>query len=101
MGEFGTVWKARDTILDRTVALKIPRRENVDAESVEKFMCEARAAAQLQHPNIVSTHEVGRHEDTLYIVSDYIRGISLADVIADHRLAFAIGHHYIKGGECT
>ena len=50
-------------------------------------MREARAAAQLRHPNIVSTHEVGRHADTLYIVSDYIRGASLADVIADHRLS--------------
>jgi len=86
MGEFGTVWKARDTILDRTVALKIPRREQLDAASIEKFMREARAAAQLRHPNIVSTHEVGRHADTLYIVSDYIRGVSLADMIADHRL---------------
>ena len=86
MGEFGTVWKARDTILDRTVALKIPRREQLDAASIEKFMREARAAAQLRHPNIVSTHEVGRHADILYIVSDYIRGVSLADVILDHRL---------------
>jgi WD40 repeat protein/tRNA A-37 threonylcarbamoyl transferase component Bud32 len=86
MGEFGTVWKARDTLLDRTVALKIPRREQLDAVSIEKFMREARAAAQLRHPNIISTHEVGRHADTLYIVTDYIRGASLADVISDHRL---------------
>ena len=49
-------------------------------------MRKAQAAAQLRHPNIVSTHEVGRHGDTLYIVSDYIRGVSLADMIADHRL---------------
>ena len=87
MGEFGTVWKARDTILDRTVALKIPRREHLDATSIEKFMREARAAAQLRHPNIVSTHEVGRHANTIYIVIDYIRGISLADMVSDHRLS--------------
>jgi WD40 repeat protein/tRNA A-37 threonylcarbamoyl transferase component Bud32 len=87
MGEFGTVWKARDTILDRTVALKIPRREHLDPMSVEKFMREAQAAAQLRHPNIVSTHEVGRNADTLYIVSDYIRGVSLADMISDHRVS--------------
>jgi WD40 repeat protein/tRNA A-37 threonylcarbamoyl transferase component Bud32/ribosomal protein S27E len=86
MGEFGTVWKARDTVLDRTVALKIPRREQLDAHSIEKFMREARAAAQLRHPNIVSTHEVGREADILYIVSDYIRGVSLADIIVDRRL---------------
>jgi serine/threonine protein kinase/WD40 repeat protein len=87
MGGFGTVWKARDTILDRTVALKMPRGESVDAASIEKVMREARAAAQLRHPNIISTHEVGRHEDTLYIVSDYIHGASLAEVITDHRLS--------------
>jgi WD40 repeat protein/tRNA A-37 threonylcarbamoyl transferase component Bud32 len=87
MGEFGTVWKARDTILDRTVALKIPRRELLDAVAIEKFMREARAAAQLRHPNIVSTYEVGRHADTLYIVSEYVRGVSLADMISDHRLS--------------
>jgi WD40 repeat protein/tRNA A-37 threonylcarbamoyl transferase component Bud32 len=87
MGGFGTVWKARDTILDRTVALKLPRGGRLDEVSTEKFMREARAAAQLSHPNIVSTHEVGRHTDTLYIVSDYIRGVSLAEMITDHRLS--------------
>ena len=49
-------------------------------------MREARAAAQLRHPNIVSTHEVGRHDDTLYIVCDDIRGVSLSDMMLDHRL---------------
>jgi WD40 repeat protein/tRNA A-37 threonylcarbamoyl transferase component Bud32 len=86
MGQFGTVWKARDTMLERTVALKIPRREQLDPLSVEKFMREARAAAQLRHPNIVSTHEVGRHGDTLYIVNEYIRGVPLSVMISDHRL---------------
>jgi len=86
MGEFGTVWKARDTLLDRTVALKIPRREQLDPLSMEKFMREARAAAQLRHPNIVSTHEVGREGDTLYIVIDYVRGVPLSVMMADHRL---------------
>ena len=86
MGQFGTVWKARDTVLGRTVALKIPRREQLDPFSIEKFMREARAAAQLQHPNIVNTHEVGRQGDTLYIVNEYIRGVPLSVMIADHRL---------------
>lgn len=86
MGEFGTVWKARDTLLDRTIALKIPRREQLDPLSIEKFMREARAAAQLRHPNIVSTHEVGREGDTLYIVIDYVRGVPLSLILGDHRL---------------
>src|SRR5262245_42491413 len=109
MGQFGTVWKARDTMLDRTVALKIPRREQLDSLSIEKFMREARAAAQLRHPNIVSTHEVGRHGDILYIVIDYIRGVPLSEAISDHRfgiresvvmvakLADALEHAHIAG----
>ena len=49
-------------------------------------MREARAAAQLRHPGIVSTHEVGRDGDTLYIVNEYVRGVPLSELISDHRL---------------
>ena len=77
-GQFGAVWKARDTELDRTIAIKIPRKEKLDAAESEKFLREARASAQLKHPHIVAVHEVGRQEDTLYIASDYIQGANLA-----------------------
>lgn len=78
-GAFGTVWKARDTKLDRFVAIKIPRREQIADADTEMFMREARAAAQLKHPGIVSIHEVGQERGTLYIVSDLIHGTTLAD----------------------
>jgi serine/threonine protein kinase len=77
MGSFGTVWKARDTKLDRTVALKIPRRGNLSSSQVEEFLHEARVAARLRHPQIVSVHEIGREGDNVYIVSDLVDGVSL------------------------
>ena len=78
-GAFGNVWKARDTELDRTVAVKIPRKGQLTASESERFIREARAAAQLKHANIVSVHEVGRQDDTLFIISDFVEGVTLAD----------------------
>jgi len=84
-GHFGTVWKARDAELDRTVAVKVPRKGQLDAAEAEKFFREARAAAQLSHPNIVSVHEVGREHDQVYIVSDYVQGATLKEWLAAQR----------------
>jgi WD40 repeat protein/serine/threonine protein kinase len=85
-GSFGEVWKARDTELDRTVAIKFPRREHLTEQETEQFLREARAAAQVNHPNIVSVHEVGRERGQIYIASDFIDGPSLADWIEAHPL---------------
>lgn len=82
MGQFGAVWLARDADLDRLVAIKIPRQDLIGAGEAETFLREARAAARLRHPNIVGVHEVGRDKDTIYIVSDLVRGVTLADRLA-------------------
>ena len=86
MGAFGVVWKAHDKELDRTVAIKIPRRGGMTADEQERFLREARTAAQLRHSNIVSVHEVGRDGDAVYIVSDFIQGSSLDEWLADQQL---------------
>ena len=86
VGQFGSVWRARDTKLDRPVAIKIPRYGSLDADQTELFLRDARAAAQLRHPHIVGVHEVGKEGDTIYIVSDFIQGVSLKERTAAKRL---------------
>src|SRR5262249_24362869 len=73
-GSFGMVWQAHDPDLNRTVAVKIPRKEQLTPDTAEKFLHEARACAQLRHPGIVGVHEVGRTDEAVYIVSDYVPG---------------------------
>ena len=89
VGGFGSVWKAWDAELDRLVAIKVPRRGQLTPPEAEQFLREARAAAQLRHPHIVSVHEVGRDGDTVYIVSDYVDGVTLADRLAHERMTAA------------
>ena len=79
VGSFGTVWKACDTLLNRTVAVKIPRAGRLEAREAEVFLREARAAAQLTHPGIVAVHEAGREDETVYLVSDFIQGATTLD----------------------
>ena len=85
VGAHGSVWSARDTELDRTVAVKLPRKGQLSQADSELFIREARAAAQLKHPHIVNVLEVGRHEDRIYIVTDFIRGLDLADWLTNQQ----------------
>ena len=86
VGQFGRVWKARDRRLDRIVAIKIPRKSHLSAAEMEQFLREARAAAQVHHPNIVAVHEVSMANDAVYIVSDFVSGVTLTAWLAVRRL---------------
>ncbi|HYT90288.1 MAG TPA: protein kinase, partial [Gemmataceae bacterium] len=87
-GTFGTVYRALDPELARTVAVKLPRAGQwADSGGVERFLREARSAAQLRHPAIVPVHEVGTSEGVPYLVSDFIDGVTLADHLSGRRLA--------------
>jgi eukaryotic-like serine/threonine-protein kinase len=87
-GSFGTVYKARDPHLDRVVAIKVPRAGILpDGQDIDRFLREARSAAQLRHPGIVSVHEVGQQGDVPYLVSDFVEGATLGDVLTAHPLS--------------
>ena len=74
-GGMGDVYKALDATLGRPVALKVLRRElSVDPERLGRFLHEARAASALNHPNILTIHEVGDHDAARFLVSEFVEG---------------------------
>ncbi len=89
VGAFGVVWRARDTELDRFVALKIPHGSLLTSPAdLERFYREARAAAQLRHPNIVTIHEVALLDGRPTLVADYIDGLTLKEFLRLRRPTF-------------
>ena len=82
MGAFGAVWRARDAEFDRIVALKIPHAALLSSPAdLKRFYREARAAAQLRHPGIVSVHEVTTLDGLPAIVSEFVEGITLRELL--------------------
>ncbi|HEX5214919.1 MAG TPA: serine/threonine-protein kinase, partial [Vicinamibacterales bacterium] len=81
-GGMGTVYRARDTVLGRTVALKVLSADAVgDADAAPRILREARAASRLNHPNIVTLHELGRSGETEFLVMEYVEGTPLSALI--------------------
>lgn len=105
-GGMGAVFRAWDTTLHRTVAVKVlSLRQPDDGESLRRFQTEARSAARLDHPNIARVHYVGESRGVPYIVFEYIEGTNVRDLVygngplglADalnitHQIAGALAH---------
>ena len=81
-GGMGEVYRARDTKLDRDIALKILPPDVASAEALRRFEQEARAASSLNHPNIVAIYDVGRSESIAYIAMELIEGQTLRGLMA-------------------
>ncbi|WP_209122432.1 Stk1 family PASTA domain-containing Ser/Thr kinase [Alkalihalobacillus sp. BA299] len=83
-GGMAYVYKARDVILDRIVAVKVLQPQfSRDEQFIKRFRREAQAATSLAHPNVVSIFDVGEEEDLYYIVMEYVEGPTLKELIQD------------------
>src|ERR1700687_2510892 len=81
-GGMGVVYKARDTHLDRFVALKVlPPEKVADSERKRRFVQEAKAASALNHPNIVHVYDIANVDGVDYIAMELVEGATLADLI--------------------
>ena len=86
-GGMGEVYLARDKKLDRNVAIKILNEEfSQDEANLQRFVAEAKGASALNHPNILTIYEFGETEDARFIVSEYIEGKTLREIIRASRL---------------
>lgn len=81
-GGMGVVFKATDTVLDRTVAFKVlPDQLKENPQALKNFLREAKAAAQLNHPNIVQIFDAGEQAGNYYIAMEYVDGTTLKDIV--------------------
>lgn len=85
-GAMATVYKAKQISLDRTVAIKkLPEKFSSNPQFIERFFAEGRAAAQLNHPNIVQAFDVGNEGDIYFFVMEYVEGRTVHDDIVKHK----------------
>jgi serine/threonine protein kinase len=90
IGGMGQVYLAKDRKLDRRVAIKILNEKfSRDESGLERFVREAKAASALNHPNILVIHEIGESNDAHYIVSEFIEGRTLREVLTQSQLSMA------------
>lgn len=83
-GSFGEVFRARDPVLDREVALKLRRDAGGAESSGRRFLEEARRLARVKHPNVLPVHGADVHEGRVGIWTDLVEGVTLADWVARH-----------------
>jgi serine/threonine protein kinase/tetratricopeptide (TPR) repeat protein len=87
VGGMGEVYLALDTKLDRNLALKIlPARFAADQDRMRRFVQEAKAASALNHPNILTVYEIGEEDDTHFIATEYVDGVTLRQKLREAKM---------------
>lgn len=82
----GEVYRARDTKVGRTVALKVIKADALEGAPRDAFLDDARTAATLSHPNIATLFDVGEYEGGCYLAYEFAQGVTLRQEIAGHRV---------------
>src|SRR5690606_7194402 len=86
-GGMATVYLATDLRLERRVAVKVMHGHLADDSQYKaRFIQEARSAARLAHPNVVNVYDQGQDADTAYLVMEYLPGITLRELLSEHRI---------------
>lgn len=95
-GGMGTVYKARQEKLDRIVALKLLRLDHMgDRVTVQRLQIEAKAAAQVDHPNVVKVYSLGTFKEQPFLTMEYVEGQTLAELLAQRKtLSAAEAYNY-------
>jgi serine/threonine protein kinase len=100
-GGMGEVYRAHDSRLQRTVAIKILAPRVATPDRIERFEQEARAASVLNHPNILTIHDVGRQGDTAYFAMEWVEGRTLRDELRagpiPHRRTIQLAQQIAEG----
>ncbi len=100
-GGMGEVYRARDTRLNRDIAIKIlPQSFAADADRLRRFQLEAHAAGALNHPNILAIYDVGTYEGTPYLVSELLEGESLSDRLKQGKISASRAVDYARQMAC-
>ncbi len=83
-GGFGAVYRARQSEMEKEVAIKLlHRRYSIDIDAVKRFQQEARIISTLRHQNILAVYSMGTHDDRIYMVMEFVHGKSMLDIVLD------------------
>jgi len=108
-GGMGAVYKAQDTLLHRAVAIKFLHAEGIGTMGRSGLLAEARAVAQLNHPNIVSVYDVGEVDGIPFLIMEFLRGDTLRKagqpsqpnaLLMAAQICRALDHAHSNGSNC-